>query len=157
MLQFVLQQGMILCKVHRVLQFNQSKWMKPYIELNITLRTKASNEFEKNLYKLMCNAIYGKTMENVRVRSDIRIKTEWDGRYGARKLISQPNFKRASVFDEKLIAAHMEKTNAVMNKPIAIGMTVLELSKVLMCDFHYNHMKVKYGGNLEIIYTGRKQ
>lgn len=154
MLQFVLQQGLILSKIHRVLQFNQSKWMKSYIELNTELRTKASNDFEKNFYKLLCNAIYGKTMENVRSRSDISLKTYWNGRYGAQRIISKPNFKRATVFDENLIAVHMDKLNVYMDKPISIGMTVLDLSKVLMCDFHYNHMKKIYNGTIEVVYTG---
>lgn len=155
MLKFVLRQGLILHKVHRVLQFRQSKWMKPYIELNTVLRTKASNDFEKNFYKLLINVIYGKTMEDVRGHSDIRIKTYWDGRYGAHKLMAQPNFKRATIFDENLIAVHMNKMTVCMNKPIIIGLAVLELSKVLMCDFHYNHMKEKYGNNIEVIYTGK--
>lgn len=157
MLQFVLKQGLTLRKIHRVLQFNQSKWMKPYIELNTELRTKATNDFEKNFYKLLCNAIYGKTMENVRSRSDIRMKTHWDGRYGAKKLVAQPHFKRVTIFDENLIAVHMEKTDAYMDKPITVGMAILDLSKVLMADFHYNYMKTKYGNNVQIVYTGKTE
>lgn len=153
MLQCVLAQGMILKKIHRVLQFNQSKWLRPYIELNTKLRTKAKNDFEKNFFKLLCNAIYGKTMENLRLRSDIKLKTYWEGRYGARKLISLPNFKKSTIFDENLVAIEMNKTNILMNKPIAIGMSILDLSKVLMYDFHYNHMKLKYGENIIIVYT----
>lgn len=155
MLQFVLQQGLVLHKVHKVLQFRQSKWMKPYIELNTDLRTKSSNEFEKNFFKLLINVIYGKTMEDVRSRSDIRLKTYWDGRYGAHKIMSQPNFKRATIFDENLIAVHMSKMIVKLDKPITIGLSILDVSKVLMCDFHYNHMKPKYGNNVEIIYTGK--
>lgn len=154
MLQFVLQHGLILKTIHRAIQFNQSKWMKSYIDLNTELRMKATNNFEKNFYKLLSNAIYGKTMENIRSREDIRLKTYWDGRYGARKLIAQPNFKRFTIFDENLVAIHMEKTNILMNKPIIIGMSVLDLSKVVMYDFHYNYMKPKYGNNVQLMYTG---
>lgn len=155
MLQFVLQQGLLLEKIHKVIQFKQSKWMKPYIDLNTALRTKATNNFEKNFYKLLCNAIYGKTLEDDRSRCEIHLKTKYEGRYGAQGLISKPNFKRATIFDENLIAVHMNKVNTTMNKPITIGMTILDLSKVLMYDFHYNHMKKIYGNNIEIIYTGK--
>lgn len=154
MLQCALQQGLKLKKIYRCLKFNQTKWLEPYIKLNTEMRTKAVNEFEKNLYKLMSNAIYGKTIENVRSRSEIFIRGTYDGRYGAKKLISLPNFKRISVFGEDLVAVHMNTTRIVMNKPIAVGMCVLELSKELMYDFHYNRMKQLYGDNIELLYTG---
>ncbi|XP_031639677.1 uncharacterized protein LOC116351684 [Contarinia nasturtii] len=111
------------------------------------------NEFEKNFYKLLINAIYGKTMENVRARSDIRLKTKWNGRYGARKLVALPNFKKYSIFSDDLVAIHMNRTTVVMDKPIAIGMSILEISKVLMYDFFYNHLRKQYGENVELMYT----
>lgn len=153
MLKCALRNGLVLNKVHKVLKFNQSQWLKPYIMLNTELRTQATNEFEKNLYKLLINAIYGKTMENMRSRVDIQLKTTWDGRYGARNLIAKPNFKRVTIFDENLVAVELKQILIRMNKPIAIGMTVLDLSKVLMYDFYYSHMKPKYGTNVEMLYT----
>lgn len=154
MLQFVLQQGLVLKKIHRVVQFQQSQWLKPYIDLNTDLRSKATNEFEINFYKLLVNAIYGKTMENLRSRVDIRLRTNLKGRYGINKMISMPNFKRSIVFNENLVGVELSKTNIKMNRPITIGMSILDLSKVLMYDFHYNHMKKEYGDNIEIMYTG---
>lgn len=153
MLKFVLSQGLILKKVHRVLKFNQYKWLAPYIDLNTSQRTIATNDFEKKLYKLMSNAIYGKTMENLRNRSDIKLKTKWTGRYGAAQMIAQPSFKKRTIFDENLVAIEMLKTEIKMNKPIAIGMSILDISKIVMCDFHYNHMKPKYGENVQALYT----
>lgn len=153
MLKFALEHGLILKKIHRVLQFTQSQWLKPYIELNTMLRTKATNDFEKNFYKLLINAIYGKTMENMRARVDIRLKSSWDGRYGARKLIAMPNFKKFTIFDENLVAIQLSTTNILMNKPIAIGLSILDISKVLMYDFYYNHMQQQYGDNVEMVYT----
>lgn len=153
MLKFVLSQGLILTKVHRVLKFRQSMWLRPYILLNTVQRTRATNDFEKNLYKLMSNAVYGKTMENLRNRVDIKLRTKWQGRYGAAQLIAQPNFKRRKIFDENLVAIEMLKTIIKMNKPIVIGMSVLDISKVIMYDFHYNYMKKKYEENVEILYT----
>lgn len=153
MLKCALQHGLVLKKIHRTLMFTQSKWLQPYIELNTILRMKATNEFEKNFYKLLINAIYGKTMENVRSRCDIQLKTQWRGRYGAHKLIAMPNFKKFTMFDEDLVAIHMNKTSVLMDKPIAIGMSVLETSKVLMYDFFYNHLKPQYGENIQQLYT----
>lgn len=119
MLKCALQQGLLLKKIHRTLMFNQSKWLQPYIELNTNLRTRAVNEFEENFYKLLSNAVYGKALENVLKRSDIQLKTDWNGRYGVRKLVAKPNFKKFTLFDEDLVAIHMNRTNIVMDKPIA--------------------------------------
>lgn len=153
MLKCALRHGLKLQKVHKVLQFEQSQWLKPYIDFNTNLRTNAKNEFDKNFYKLLINSIYGKTMENVRSRCDIQLKTKWDGRYGARKLISLPNFKKFTIFDENHVAIHMNKTNILMDKPITIGMSILDISKVLMYEFYYEHMKQKYKQKVEMLYT----
>lgn len=153
MLKCALQQGLILKKIHRGIQFKQTQWLKPYICLNTSLRTAATNEFEKNFYKLLINAIYGKTMENVRSRADIRLKSVWNGRYGIKKLIAMPNFKKFTIFDDDLVAIHMNKLDVIMDKPIAVGMSILEISKVLMYDFFYNNLRVKYGSNVQMLYT----
>lgn len=92
-------------------------------------------------------------MENLRSRVDIKLKSQWEGRQGARMLISRPNFKRHTIFDENLVAIELEKTNIMMNKPIAIGLAILDISKVVMYDFHYNFMKPKYGENVSLAYT----
>lgn len=153
MLQCALRNGLVLKKIHKVLEFAQSEWLKPYIELNTMLRTQAKNEFEKNFYKLLINAIYGKTMENMRSRIEIFLKTKWKGRYGASKLIALPNFKKYTIFDENLTAIELNKVEILMDKPIAIGMAILDISKVLMYDFYYGHLKAKYGDKIEMIYT----
>jgi hypothetical protein len=144
MLAFVLRHGLKITKVHRVLRFRQCAWLKTFIDLNTVQRTNAKNDFEKNLYKLMSNAIYGKTMENIRNRREIKLKTKWDGRYGVKNLIAAPNFKRRTIFDDELVAVEMSKMEMLMNKPIIIGMAVLEISKLLMYEFHYDFMKPKF-------------
>lgn len=101
----------------------------------------------------MSNAVYGKTMENLRSRVDIKLKTYWYGRYGAANLFAKPNFKKMKIFDSELVAIEMSQTELKMDKPIVIGMSVLDISKVVMCEFHYDYMKPKYGENVEVLYT----
>lgn len=154
MLKWVLMHGLKLKKIHRVLQFDERPWLKPYIDLNTALRTRATNEFEKNLYKLMSNAVYGKCMENVRNRVTIKLKSQWDGRYGAANLIANPNVKKVTVFDDSLVAIEMHTTEVKLFKPIVVGMAVLELSKVVMYDFHYSKMLSQSSTeNCKIVYT----
>lgn len=95
-------------------------------------------------------------MENVRSRVDICLRSNWEGRYGVRNLISKPNFKRRTIFDENLTAIEMEKTSILMDKPVAVGMAILDISKVVMYEFYYNFLKAKYGNNITLAYTGKK-
>ncbi|GFT48691.1 uncharacterized protein TNCV_4632411 [Trichonephila clavipes] len=145
-----LKLGLVLKKVHKILEFHQESWLQPYINMNTQFRTEAENEFEKNFYKLMNNAIFGKTMENIRKRVDIRLCNNGEK---AEKLISKPNFKDRTIFCENLAAFHMGKTSLTLNKPIAVGMSILDISKTLMYEFHYHKMKACYGENVKLLYT----
>ena len=98
------------------------------------MRTKATNDFEKNFFKLMSNSVFGKTMENIEKRVDIKLVTS---EKEALKLSAKVNFDRCTIFDENLIAVHMRKTRLYYDKPIYLGMCILDLSKTLMYDFHY--------------------
>lgn len=153
MLKLIIKHGLVLKKIHRALRFKQTAWLRPYIELNTEMRTKATDDFQKNFFKLMVNAIFGKTMENLRSRVDIRLKSSWFGTNGARKSIADPKYKRRIIFDENLVAIEMNKTQLLMNKPIAVGMAILDISKCLMYQFHYEHIKRKYGNDVLLIYT----
>ena len=145
-----LKEGMILKKVHRGIKFYQSPWMEPYIRKNTDLRKTASNAFEKDFFKLMNNSVFGKTIENIRKRQNVKIV---DNRKLANKLSSKPNFERVTICDENLIACHMKKTEVYFNKPIYVGQAILDLSKTLMFDFHYNYIKNKYGDKAELLFT----
>lgn len=154
MLKLILSHGLKLKQAHRILKFHQKPWLKSYIMYNTNERTKATNDFEKNFFKLMSNAIYGKTMENVRNHVDVNLITEWNGRYGAKNLIVKPNFKKRVVFNEKLVAIEMFHTNVLMSKPIIVGMSVLEISKLCMYEYHYDFMLRQYDiNNCKLQYT----
>ena len=145
-----LEMGMRLTAVHRGISFYQSSWMEPYIRKNTELRKTATNSFAKEFFKLMNNSVFGKTIENIRKRQDIHLI---DNRKKAVKLSSRPNFDRCTIFDRNLIAVHMKKTEVYFNKPVYVGHAILDLSKTLMFDFHYNYIKKKYGNKAELLFT----
>ena len=145
-----LEMGMRLTAVHRGISFYQSSWMEPYIRKNTELRKTATNSFEKDFFKLMNNSVFGKTIENIRKRQNIHLI---DNRKKAVKLSSRPNFDRCTIFDRNLIAVHMKKTEVYFNKPVYVGQAILDLSKTLMFDFHYNYIKKKYGNKAELLFT----
>ena len=145
-----LEMGLRITKVHRGLIFNQSSWMAPYINKNTGLPKTAANSFEKDFFKLMNNSVFGKTIENIRKRQNIILV---DNRDKAVKLSSRPNFNRATIFDKNLIAIHMKKTEVYFNKPVYVGQAILDLSKTLMFDFHYNYIRKKYSDKAELMFT----
>ena len=145
-----LEMGMKVTAVHRGISFYQSTWMEPYIRKNTELRKTAVNNFEKDFFKLMNNSVFGKTIENIRKRQNIHLI---DNRKKALKLSSRPNFDRCTIFDRNLIAVHMKNTEVYFNKPGYVGQSILDLSKTLMFDFHYNYVKNKYGKKAELLFT----
>ena len=142
--------GLKITEIHRGIKFEESAWLESYIDLNTDQRAKATNEFEKNFFKHMNNAVFGKTMENIRNRVDIRLVGD---REKARKLAAKPDFQHCTIFDENFVAIHMKKTKLVFNKPVYLGIYILDLSKTLMCDFHYNYIKKKYGKKARLLFT----
>ena len=144
-----LKHGLKLKKVHRVIEFQQSRWMKAYIMLNKRLRTAPKNEFEKDFFKLMNNSIFGKTMENIRNLKNTKLVTS-DKRY--LKYVMKPNFKDGFPFSKHLFAVEMEKTKITMNMPVYLGQAILDLSKTIMYEFHYDYMRPKYGSKANLCY-----
>jgi hypothetical protein len=136
-------------KINRVIQFKQSAWLEKYINLNTKLRTQAKNDFEKDFYKLMNNSVFGKLMENIRERVDIKLATNWEY---ARKYIKKPTFNHLKIFDENLVAIHMRRNITKFNKPIYAGFCVLELSKHLMYSTYYDKLQ-KMFNDVKLLYT----
>ncbi|XP_066588944.1 uncharacterized protein [Prorops nasuta] len=152
-LQQCIRNGIVLKRIYRGLKFRQSTWLKAYIELNTRLRTASKNDFEKNLFKLMNNAVFGKTTENVRNRVDVRLVTKWEGRYGAEALISKPNFHSRAIFKENLVAIQLSKLSAKFDKPVYVGMSILDISKTCLYEFHYDYMLPTFGSKCKAMYT----
>ena len=145
-----LKLGMKLKKIHRGITFIESAWLKPYINTNVKLRTQAKNDFEKDFFKLMNNAVFGKTMENIRNRVNIKLVNTGEQ---FKKLVAKPNYESRKIFNKNLVSVHMKKTSLTMNKPVYLGMCILDLSKTLMYDFHYNYIKKKYGDKAKLLFT----
>ena len=149
-LQLYLSLGLKLKKIQRVLQFDQSPWLKQYIDFNTQKRTNAKNSFEKDFFKLMNNSVFGKTMENIRKRVDVRLVTSKEKLL---KLASKPTYVSSKIFNENLVAVHKIKETLTMNRPAYVGACILDLSKTLIYDFHYNYIKHKYGDKAKLLFT----
>ena len=113
-------------------------------------RTNAKNSFEKDFFKLMNNSVFGKTMENLRKRVDVRLVTD------EKKLVrltSKPTFVSSKIFNENLVAIHNIKETLTLNRPAYVGMCSLDISKTLIYDFHYNYIKGTYGNRAKLLFT----
>ena len=148
-LKQALNHGLKFKKIHRVIEFNQKEWLKPYIDMNTELRKAAKNDFEKDLFKLMNNSVFGKTMENLRKHRDIKLVTTDKKRS---KLVSDPNYHTINLISEDLSIIKIKKTKVKMNKLIYLGLSISEISKILMYEFWYDYMKPKYGNDVKLCY-----
>ena len=149
-LKLYLQLGLKIKRVNKVLTFKQSKWMKQYIEFNTEQRKKATNDFDKDFFKLANNSVFGKTMENVRNRINFNLVND---EKRLKRLVEKSTFERCVRFNDDVCGIHMMKTKTTLNKPMFVGFSILDLSKLLMYDFHYNVMKKKYGDKIKLLFT----
>ena len=137
-----LQHGLRLDRIHRAIEYDQSPWLKTYIDFNTQLRTAAANDFEKDFFKLMNYSVFGKTMENIRKHRNIKLVMT-EEKYLC--TVMKRNFKSGVLFGENLMGCEMGKIKVVMNKPVYLGQVILGLSKIVMYEFHYDYMVPKYG------------
>ena len=136
---------MILSKVHRILKFKQSDWLKKFVGFNTDKRKNASNNFEKDFFKLMVNSVFGKTMENLRKRICVELI---NNAKDYARCVSRPSFVSQKIFSKNFVAVHRIKPVLTLNKPICVGFSILELSKLLMYEFHYRYSKNKFDAKL---------
>jgi hypothetical protein len=151
LLQFYLKMGMVITKIHSVVKYKQASIFRNYIDVNSALRQEAKCTFIKDLYKLLNNALFGKTMENVRGRKDFKLV---NNEPSFLKLTSMPNFLCAHHFSKDLILSEMTKYEVTLDKPIFIGQTVLDLSKLIMYDLRYNKLttyEAEFGGKIRVL------
>ena len=149
-LKLYLQLGLKLTKLHRVLKFKQSNYLKEYIDLNTGFRKNAKNTFESNLFKKMVNVIFGKSLQDMRNQQEIRLcLTERQ----IQKYFIKPNFVQYLILDEHKVLLNMRKQIVKLNRPIYLGFTCLELAKHLMYDIYYNTFKCVYQDRIQLCYT----
>lgn len=141
-LRQALEHGLILKKINKGIKFRQAPILKTYIELNTRLRANSNSTFEKSMYKLMCNAIFGKTIENARKRLNFTLATSQE-QY--KKLVCRSNFKETVYFHPNLVGINRFKTSVSLKLPIYLGASILDISKTLMYDFYYEKMPKIFG------------
>ena len=149
-LKFYLQHGLKLKKIHRIISFKQSNFLKPYIDFNTEKRKQSKTDFEKDLFKLMNNAVYGKTMEDVRKHTEFDLISTPE-RF--QKCVNSPTYKARHIINENLVGVEKEKAVVELNKPIYMGLSILDYSKVHMYSFYYDVLKPKYQDDIKLVYT----
>lgn len=155
-----MRNGLVLKKIHRVISFRQQNYLAKYIDLNTNLRQNSSSAFEKDFFKLLNNAIFGKTIENRRKQVDVKLVSKWSDtnnktnkETGAEKLLSRPNLKSVAIFSDNFVAIQLKLEKIMLDRPIYIGFSVLEYAKQHMYHFHYNFIKKKYSDKVKLCYT----
>ena len=136
-LLYYLSLGMKVVKIHRILSFKQSNWLRVFTDFNTKKRQESSDEFSKSLYKLLNNCIYRKSIENIRKRINVKLINH---KKKYQKIVNKPNFASQKIIDKNFVAVHCSKKVLTLNKPISVGFCILELSKLLLYDFHYNYV-----------------
>ena len=149
-LKFCLEHGLKLKKVHRVISLNQADFLKPYIDFNTEKRKNAKTEIEKDVVKLLISAVYGKTLENVRNHIDFELVNTPE-RF--QKLVNKPTYKHRHIINESVVGVEKEKAAVELDKPIYMGLSILDYSKIHMYSFYYDVLKPEYNDKIKLAYT----
>ena len=144
MLTFYVRHGIVVDKAHEIISSRQSRWLEKYISFNTQKRNQAVNDFEKDFYKLLNNAFYGKTMENVRNRLKIK-PVKKDDYKDIIKLQSKLTFNGIHKSYENCFFYTFKQNDVLMDKPIYLCFSVLELSKLLMYETYYDKLQPYFG------------
>ena len=145
-----IQLGIKVCKIHNIVSFKQACWMSKFLEFNTEQRSKANSDFEKDFWKLLSNSAFGKTIEQVRKRSNVKIVTS---REQALRYIKKPTLQNIIPINASTCIMLLKKLCVKLNKPIATGSVILDLAKEVMYNHHYNVMKSFYGDKATLLYT----
>ncbi|XP_050543411.1 uncharacterized protein LOC126906701 [Daktulosphaira vitifoliae] len=148
-LQQAMENGLKVEKVHKVLEFKQSRWLSKYIKLNTEMRQAATNDFEKDFFKLMNNSVFGKCMERVEFRKKMELVCDPKR---AAKLIKKHTFNHCVTYKENLSIFVLDNKIIHFTKPVYAGFCILDISKTLVYDFHYNYMKKHFKDRIMLMY-----
>ena len=148
-LKFYVEKGLIIRKIHRIMSFTQMPYLKDYILFNNAKRNESDNAFEKAFFKKLNNAFFGKTMENPRKKLNVRAAFSRDR---CQKLLRNPQLEYFEIINPNFTIYKMRKSNLVLDKPIFVGFSVLELSKLHMYRLYYDNFKRVYNERCSLIY-----
>lgn len=150
-IQFAIKQGLVVKKIHRVVEFTQSPWLKPYIEFNTNQRVRATSDNEKDYFKLMINAAYGKTLENKLKQTCFHLVADAKK---LNKLLASPRYNGIqAIYSEKLVGVNMLQDDVVLDIPNYVGKAILGLSKLIVAMFYYEYMKPTFGDLASLLFT----
>ena len=144
---------MELVKIHKILSFKQINWLKLFADFNTKKRKESNDEFRKGLYKLLNNCIYGQSIENIRKRINVKLVND---KKKYQRIVNNPNFVSQKINDKNFVAVHCSKKVMTLNKPIYVDFCVLQLSKLLMCKFHYSFV-LKTLDDARLLFTDKRQ
>ena len=147
-MQYLINLGLNLCSIHRVISFKQSPWVKSYIEFNTQKRKECKNNFEKSFYKALNNVIWGKSCQSRRKEKQIVIRPS----DSVEKIIAKPNVKSWKIYNDELVAVELQPECVLLNTPIYTGLVTLDRSKHHLQTYH-EMFKKYYGDNMNLLFV----
>ncbi len=150
-LQCALEHGLRLKKIHRVISFTQSPWLKTYIDINIELRKQAKNKFETDYFKLLNNSIFGRSIMNL--RKFLKAKLVLNEKQYSRA-VKKVNFAKSTIFNENIALMEFYKCNLLLKMPVYLGFSILDISKTIQYNWFYKEAPIIFHNfNYSMMYT----